>query len=251
MLEKGTESGVARILVVEDDASISDVVCSALSGAGFACTPAYSGTEAKLLIESGEPFDLFVCDLMLPGMPGEDVVALVRSKGTAPILVTSAKAQVVDRVALLRMGADDYLVKPFDLDELVARVEALLRRAGFFPGAPGDAGGASAADAEERPLEHGAWRLFPEARRFEVAGETVALTRTEFDIVASFMRRPRKVFTKRELYRAVWNEDAVVEEKAISTHVSNIRSKLKGSGTEGYIETVWGIGFKLADEPSA
>lgn len=251
MLEKGTESGVARILVVEDDASISDVVCSTLSGAGFACTPAYSGTEAKLLIESGEPFDLFVCDLMLPGMPGEDVVALVRSKGTAPILVTSAKAQVVDRVALLRMGADDYLVKPFDLDELVARVEALLRRAGFFPGVPGDAGGASAADAEERPLEHGAWRLFPEARRFEVAGETVALTRTEFDIVASFMRRPRKVFTKRELYRAVWNEDAVVEEKAISTHVSNIRSKLKGSGTEGYIETVWGIGFKLADEPSA
>lgn len=250
MLEKGTESGVARILVVEDDASISDVVCSTLSGAGFACTPAYSGTEAKLLIESGEPFDLFVCDLMLPGMPGEDVVALVRSKGTAPILVTSAKAQVVDRVALLRMGADDYLVKPFDLDELVARVEALLRRAGSFPSAVCGKERAGAADAE-RPLEYRSWRLFQGERRFEVAGETVALTRTEFDIVAVLMRHPRKVFTKRELYRAVWNEDAIVEEKAISTHISNIRAKLKGTGTEGCIETVWGIGFKLADEPSA
>lgn len=245
-MPEGEAKGKARILVVEDDSSISDVVCSILSGSGFVCTPAYSGTEAKLLIESGEPFDLAICDLMLPGMPGEDVVALIRSRGAAPILVTSAKAQVVDRVALLRMGADDYLVKPFDLDELVARVEALLRRAGSIPGA---AGGADAADAE-KPLGHGAWRLFPEARRFEAAGREIALTRTEFDIVAALMRHPRKVFTKRELYRAVWNEDAVVEEKAISTHVSNIRSKLKGTGTEGYIETVWGIGFKLADEPA-
>lgn len=240
-----SEGTRARILLVEDDASIGDVVRSTLQGEGYACRCAYSGTEAKLLIESGEPFDLAICDLMLPGMPGEDVVALIRSKGAAPILVTSAKAQVVDRVTLLRMGADDYLVKPFDLDELVARMEALLRRAGSFPGAEGDAG-ASDADVE-KPLGHGAWRLFPEARLFEAAGREVALTRTEFDIVAALMRRPRKVFTKRELYRAVWNEDAAVEEKAISTHVSNIRSKLKGTGTEGYIETVWGIGFKLAD----
>lgn len=245
-MPKGETKTKTRILVVEDDSSISDVVCSILSGSGFVCTSAYSGTEAKLLIESGEPFDLVICDLMLPGMSGEEVVALIRSKGTAPILVTSAKAQVVDRVALLRMGADDYLVKPFDLDELVARVEALLRRADSLPSA---AGGADAADAE-KPLEHGAWRLFPEARRFEAAGIEVALTRTEFDIVAALMRHPRKVFTKRELYRAVWNEDAAVEEKAISTHISNIRSKLKGTGTEGYIETVWGIGFKLADEPA-
>ena len=246
---KERESGKARVLVIEDDSSISDVVCSTLSGAGFACTPAYSGTEARLLIEAGEPFDLAICDLMLPGMSGEDVVALIRSKGSTPILVTSAKAQVVDRVALLRGGADDYLVKPFDLDELVARVEALLRRAGSFPGTACGEERAGAVDAE-KPLEHRSWRLFQEERRFEVAGETVALTRTEFDIVASLMRHPRKVFTKRELYRAVWDEDAIVEEKAISTHISNIRAKLKGTGTEGYIETVWGIGFKLA-EPSA
>ncbi|HIT45288.1 MAG TPA: response regulator transcription factor [Candidatus Aphodovivens excrementavium] len=228
-----------RALVVEDDASISDVVCSTLDGAGFLCTPAYSGTEARLLIEQGESFDLVICDLMLPGIPGEELVSLIRAKSAVPILVTSAKAQVVDRVALLRMGADDYLVKPFDLDELVARAEALVRRSGGFAGGEGDADGSS--------LTYGEWILYEDARRFEAAGRLIGLTRTEFDIVASLMRHPRKVFTKRELYRAVWNEDAAVEEKAISTHVSNIRAKLKGTGTDGYIETVWGIGFKLAD----
>lgn len=287
-----TEAG-RRILVVEDDASISDVVCSTLRGEGYSCAAAYSGTEARLLIEGGEAFDLAICDLMLPGMPGEDVVALIRAHGDAPILVISAKAQVIDRVTLLRMGADDYLVKPFDLDELVARVEALLRRAGCGSGrasaargdaaasaagcgsaafaaragAPGDDEGfglAAGADARDglpgepdaelesgfAPLVFGAWRLVEGERRFEAAGEPVRLTRTEFDIVSALMRHPRKVFTKRELYRAVWHEDAAVEEKAINTHVSNIRAKLRPSGTDRYIETVWGIGFKLADNPT-
>lgn len=100
-----------------------------------------------MLIEQGLTFDLAICDLMLPGLPGEEVVALIRSKSTVPILVTSAKAQVVDRVALLRMGADDYLVKPFDLDELSARVEALLRRSAGMA----DTGAMNANDSEEQP----------------------------------------------------------------------------------------------------
>ncbi len=235
----------ARILVVEDDPSISDVVCSALDGAGYRCTPAYSGTEARMALERDSAFDLVICDLMLPGIPGEDVVSLVRERGSAPVLVLSAKAQVADRVALLRRGADDYLVKPFDLDELAARVEALLRRAGSF--GRGSGGSADACSDGAPALSFGAWRLDEAERRFEAAGAPVKLTRTEFDIVCALMRRPRKVFTKRELYRAVWNEDAAVEEKAINTHVSNIRAKLKGTGTDQYIETVWGIGFKLAE----
>ena len=119
------------ILVIEDDAAINDVVCSTLKGEGYECVSAYSGTEARLLLQA-EPstysFDLVICDLMLPGMPGEEVVAFIRAQSNVPILVISAKAEVVDRVSLLRQGVDDYLVKPFDLDELVARVEALLRR---------------------------------------------------------------------------------------------------------------------------
>lgn len=229
-----------RALVVEDDSSISDVVCSTLEGTGMLCTPAYSGTEARMLIERGDTFDLAVCDLMLPGMPGEEIVSLIREESEMPILVTSAKAQVVDRVALLRMGADDYLVKPFDLDELVARVEALLRRSKR----PAD----GISDSEDLPASiYGKWALYEDSRRLEAAGKPIRLTRTEFDIVVALMRHPRKVFTKRELYREVWREDAVVEEKAVNTHISNIRAKLKGTGTESYIETVWGIGFKLAE----
>lgn len=231
-----------KILIVEDDASISDIVCSTLSEEGYECLPAYSGTEARMLIEQGLAFDLAICDLMLPGLPGEEVVALIRSKSTVPILVTSAKAQVVDRVALLRMGADDYLVKPFDLDELSARVEALLRRSATTYGQ-----GNGAFENEEQPCVFGTWRLFENARRLEANGQQIRLTRTEFDIVAALVRHPQKVFTKRELYEAAWHEEALVEEKAINTHISNIRSKLKATGTDSYIETVWGIGFKLAD----
>ena len=168
---------VAKILVIEDDAAISDVVCSALSGVGYECTPAYSGSEARLLLSalkdqeevqadeplkasseqmvesvgavttksldrsSGKlfaqastspfPFDLVICDLMLPGLSGEEIISAIRQTSAVPILVMSAKAEVNDRVTLLRQGVDDYLVKPFDLDELVARVEVLLRRAGL------------------------------------------------------------------------------------------------------------------------
>ena len=130
--------------------------------------------------------------------------------------------------------------------------EALLRRAAPAAACPPDQAAAGASD----PVRSGSvrsfcsWRLDEDERSFLAAGTPVRLTRTEFDIVAALMRHPRKVFTKRELYQAVWHEDAAVEEKAINTHISNIRAKLKGTGTEGYIETVWGIGFKLADEPA-
>ena len=298
------------ILVIEDDAAINDVVCSTLKGEGYECVSAYSGTEARLLLQA-EPstysFDLVICDLMLPGMPGEEVVAFIRAQSNVPILVISAKAEVVDRVSLLRQGVDDYLVKPFDLDELVARVEALLRRSALVNNAAkgtesyaienateGVANHAAsnatksatncadetatsytANNATENTVNHtakdtkkstsintlrnpsenaaesaitfGEWTLNENQRRFEVRGIPIRLTRTEFDIVMALMRHPRKVFTKRELYEAAWREESFVEEKAISTHISNIRTKLKATGTDSYIETVWGIGFKLAD----
>lgn len=310
------------ILVIEDDAAINDVVCSTLKGEGYECVSAYSGTEARLLLQA-EPstysFDLVICDLMLPGMPGEEVVAFIRAQSNVPILVISAKAEVMDRVSLLRQGVDDYLVKPFDLDELVARVEALLRRSALVNDAAKGTGSRAIENAMEGAANHaasnatksatncadetatsytannatentvnhaakdtkkstsintlrnpsenaaksitnnaienaaesaitfGEWTLDENQRRFEVRGIPIRLTRTEFDIVMALMRYPRKVFTKRELYEAAWREESFVEEKAISTHISNIRTKLKATGTDSYIETVWGIGFKLAD----
>lgn len=228
----------ARVLVVEDDLSISDVVSSALAQDGYVCTCAYSGTEARMLFESGSSFDIVLCDLMLPGLSGEELIAHIRERCGVPILVASAKGEASDRVALLRMGADDYVVKPFDLDELLARIEALLRRSAAF----------RQSTSTDRSMSFRKWVVDEESREFTAAGAPVRLTRTEFDIVCALVRHPKKVYTKRELFEIARNEEALSDEKTINTHVSNIRAKLKGTGTEGYIETVWGIGFKLSEE---
>lgn len=228
----------ARVLVVEDDLSISDVVSSALAQDGYVCTCAYSGTEARMLFESGSSFDIVLCDLMLPGLSGEELIARIRERCGVPILVASAKGEASDRVALLRMGADDYVVKPFDLDELLARIEALLRRSAAF----------RQSTSTDRSMSFRKWVVDEESREFTAAGAPVRLTRTEFDIVCALVRHPKKVHTKRELFEIARNEEALSDEKTINTHVSNIRAKLKGTGTEGYIETVWGIGFKLSED---
>lgn len=267
-----------RVLVVEDDAALSDVVCTFLGKAGFSCVPAFSGTEARMLVEAaaaggrgtsadatpgpagtagpgGRGFDLVVCDLMLPGLPGDELVGVVRERlGAVPVIVTSARAAVGDRVALLRCGADDYLVKPFDLEELLARIEVQLRIHGA--GAPaGDA-----ARAAGPALRLGAWELSPETREFHVGGRELRLTRTEFDMLAAMMRQPSRVFTKRDLYLASCHGDALADataagvspadERTVSTHVANLRAKLRPTGTDGCLRTVWGIGFKL-EEPAA
>lgn len=234
----------AHILLVEDDPSLSDVVCTYLGDHGYACTPAFSGSEARLLLADGVEFDLVITDLMLPGLSGEAVVELVRSRGAIPVIVTSARSGVADRVALLRIGADDYLTKPFDLEELLARVEVCLRRSQGTLGVP------SSANPSSRYLRFGLWEANEDTRMFLVDGAPLKLTRTEFDILCAFMRHPRKVFSKRELFEQVWHEDAGVDcadDKTIATHVGNIRAKLRPTGTQEYIQTVWGIGFRLCE----
>ena len=230
----------ARILVIEDDTDINDVVATSLKRAGYACEQAFSGSEARLVLKAGAaageaPFDLVVTDLMLPGASGEDLVREIRARSDAPIIVVSARAEASDKVELLKLGADDYLAKPFDLDELLARIAVQLRHA------------ARGAGRSAGSLRFKDWVLDTEARTLTAKGQPVKLTRLEYDIVETLARRPKKVFTKQELFKAAWNEERFVEEKAVNVHMSNIRGKLKRSGTEGYIETVWGIGFKLAD----
>lgn len=230
----------ARILVIEDDTDINDMLATSLSKAGYTCAQAYSGSEARLLLraaEAGEeaPYDLVITDLMLPGASGEDIVRAIREKSDAPVIVVSARADAADKVELLKLGADDYLAKPFDLDELHARIAVQLRHA------------SRGASRSPSALRYKDWTLDPEARTLVAAGQPVRLTRLEYGIVEALVRRPRKVFTKRELFEAVWQEECFVEDKAVNVHVSNIRGKLKASGTDSYIETVWGIGFKLAE----
>lgn len=231
-------TSAAEVLVVEDDAAINDVVASRLRRDGLAVTSAFSGTEAQMLLEQ-RTFDVVVCDLMLPGAPGEEIVALVRHRhGALPIIVISAKAAPSDKVELLGLGADDYLAKPFDLDELAARVQVQLRH-----GAQRTAAGAT--------LRHGRWELDAQARTLSVDGHAVPLTRTEFNIVEMLAENPRRVFTKQELFERAWGEPYIAQESTVAAHVSNLRAKLKPTGTDAYVQTVWGIGFRLAPDVDA
>ena len=270
MQNTGTQQDI-RVLVVEDDASLSDVVCTFLGKHQMVCTPAFSGSEALLLLDRAENktdratgntvsqrrFDVVICDLMLPGVSGEEVVAAGReSLGNIPVLVTSARSEVDRRIALLRCGADDYLVKPFDLEELLARIEVQLRLRAESPLNNSDKTAASPQhESSEQVLCIGPWKLSPATREFIVNGRSLRLTRTEFDMLAAMMRQPTRVFTKRDLYLAACHDTEIADiaasgvtladEKTVSTHIANLRAKLKDSGTDNMIQTVWGIGFKL------
>lgn len=246
----------ARILIVEDDPDINSIVNVHLTSCGYVCTQAFSGSEAALILNTAtERFDLIVLDLMLPGMSGEEVLDQVRVRTDTPVIVLSARVTAFDKVHLLERGADDYLVKPFDLDELAARVRVQLRKRassesggsetdGVLPDATAEADGC--AIGRPRVLAYRDWLLDEQARTLTVAGAPVHLTRIEFNILRELMAQPAKAFTKRELFKLAWQEEPVIEEKTINVHMSHIRAKLAAHGAADRIETVWGIGFKLA-----
>lgn len=233
---------MARVLVIEDDAAINDVVKTRLSRDGHSVTQAFSGSEARLLLgEKNTGFGVVICDLMLPGATGEELVGLIRARDEAtPVIVISARTTAADKIDLLRLGADDYLTKPFDLDELAARVEVQLRHHGAP--VPGD-----------EALRWQRWTLDPGARTLAVApgedgekGGEVALTKIEFNILEALVRRPNRVFSKAELFELVWGEPFAGDDSTVAVHVSNIRAKLRATSTDEYVKTVWGMGFKLA-----
>lgn len=172
----------------------------------------------------------------------------MRESGSGvPVVVISARGEVDDRVGLLRLGADDYLVKPFDLDELSARIGAQLRGRGYAGGAE-SAGGlrAAASDDGHTVLEIGRWRLDVDAHTFRIDDGPVSLTNIEFAIVELLMSNPDTVFSKRQVYELCWGEPYMVDDNTVTAHISKIRAKLRASGTDGYIRTVWGLGVKLA-----
>lgn len=223
-----------RILLIEDDTDINNAVCEYLTRQGCRCRQAFSGTEG-LLYWRQEGADLLVVDLMLPGLNGQGLLAEVRRTAAVPVIVLSARTAVQDRVELLRLGADDYLTKPFSLEELWLRIGVQLRHAGA----------ARPAGEDTAPtIRYKDWEIDPEKRSLVAAGQPVELTLHEFEIVALLASRPQKVFTRQEIFEQVWNQTYFVEDKTINVHISNIRAKLRPTGTDRYIRTVWGIGFK-------
>lgn len=227
-----------RILVVEDDADINQLIYKVLEKNNYMVTQAFSGTEANLRMEL-EKFDLLILDLMLPGMEGGTLLRKLRNekKSEIPVLVLSARTSLADKVRLLTEGADDYMTKPFEPEELLARVYACLRRFGR----------ASETKQEPEGLTYKNLRLFPESRKVMVKGKEITLTRHEYEILHILLQEPEKVFSRETLYERVWRGGYYGEDNTVNVHVSNLRKKLAGGDPEEeYIKTVWGIGFKMA-----
>lgn len=238
------------ILVVEDDNDINHMLKELFTQHGYETAQAFSGTEALLYMKS-RVIHAVILDLMLPGMTGEEVLKAIKTEyPQVGVIVASARDDVKTRVSLLRAGADDYVIKPFDTEELLARLEAVLRRSGNSEGKQAAGGmiqaGKQLGDNPEKTIEYKDICIWTEDFQVTVSGQEISLTRREYLILELLMSNPGKVFTKSNIYESVWNEEFLGEDNAVNVHISNIRQKLsKVNPEETYIQTVWGIGFKM------
>ena len=215
------------IAVIDDDIHIGNFLEELLQQEGYAVLRAYSGTEALLLLERHWP-DLVLLDLMLPGLSGEEVLAKIQD---VPVMVVSAKVGVENRVSLLLKGAVDYLEKPFDSRELLARIAVHLRE--------------SAAAGLSAPLEAGPLRLDPTSHTVTAAGKPVRLTKTEYAILKLFLQNPGQAIAKSVILDRISADTPDCTKSSLKIHVSNLRKKLRDATGQDHIESVWGIGFKL------
>lgn len=223
-----------KILIVEDEADINGLLVKILKEGDYQTMQAFSGSEAKLLLEKEIP-DLILLDLMLPGISGEELLQDIRENKhyDIPVLVLSAKNSLVDKVSLLKRGADDYITKPFEPEEVLARIQASLRRTGKE-------------NSSEATLTYKKIKLYPQSRKVMAEDRELVLTAHEYDILFLLMKNPEKVYSRESLYEIVWHGGYYGENNTVNVHVSNIRKKLKEQGiAEEYIQTVYGIGFKL------
>ncbi|MDK2586085.1 response regulator transcription factor [Romboutsia sedimentorum] len=224
-----------HILVVEDDVDINNLITKTLKNKGFQITQAFSGSEASLQLSICE-FDIILLDLMLPGITGEELIKQIRAIKEIPIIVISAKTSLQDKIKVLNLGADDYITKPFESEEIIARVNSQLRRYRKF-----DMQLNKNKDYKFKELT-----LDEESRQVKVKNIDLDLTAHEFDILCILLKNPNKVYSREALYESVWKNGYYGEDNSVNVHVSNIRKKIKEiSLDEEYIKTVWGIGFKL------
>lgn len=222
------------ILIVEDDVNISSLLRETLEREGYVCVQAFSGTEARMLL-SENSYAVVLLDLMLPGISGEEVLKEIRQRGKTPVIVLTAKDTIDDKVEFLRSGADDYVTKPFDIKEVAARVEVQIRRMG-----------GETKDKAPKELQYQGLVLDKEGFRVIVEGRELAkITKQEFAILELLLKHPKKVFSKEEIFEYAWDEPYMGETKTLDVHISNIRKKIKEVSEKEYIETVWGIGYRL------
>jgi two-component system response regulator ResD len=223
------------VLVVDDEPTITEVVSRYLQPAGYRARAAGNGALAVQLASEERP-DLVVLDLMLPGMDGLEVMRRLRAAGNGdrlPVILLTAKGEATDRVIGLRLGADDYVVKPFSPAELVARVDAVLRRIDPQP-------------ELEEPIVFGELELDPVARRVTVRGEEAQLTVREYDLLLHFMRHPGQVFSRDQLMDSVWQYSFYSDTSTVTVHMRRLRAKVEQDPSNPrWLQTVWGVGYRF------
>ena len=222
------------ILVCDDDKQIVEAINIYLTGEGFNVIKAYDGYEALELLEKNE-VNLMIVDVMMPGLDGIRTTLKVRETSSIPIIILSAKSEDTDKILGLNIGADDYITKPFNPSELVARVKSQLRRYTQL----------GAMQIKETQIAIRGLVLDTESKSVTVDGEAVRLTPLEYKILELLCRHPGKVFSTEEIYRQVWNDD-IVSDNAIAVHVRHIREKIEINPKEPrYLKVVWGVGYKI------
>ena len=227
-----------RVLIVEDDNDINHLLKDMLMDNRYSVISAYSGTEALIYL-SHEKIDIVLLDLMLPGKSGEEVLKDIRNKYDMPVIIISAKEELGIKPRLLRAGADDFVTKPFDLDEVLARVEVNIRRNKEIQNI----------DKDRNICKYKEITLNSNTREVHVNDSLITLTLREFEILNLLIKYPNKVFSKDNIFKSVWGENYINDDNTITVHISNIRSKISKAGAKNdYIKTIWGIGYKLEVE---
>jgi DNA-binding response OmpR family regulator len=231
-------STTARILLVDDEQPVQKLLSYPLEKDGYEVVPALDG-QAALNEFDRQPFDLVVLDIMLPKVDGLEVCRQLRAKSSVPIIMLTAKAEEIDKVLGLELGADDYITKPFSMREFRSRVRAALRRADMRDQIDGD----------EEPLERGDLRIDLAKRAVTLQGQPVQLTYVEFEILAVLAAHPGRVYTRDMLLDRIWGDSAFRDQRTIDVHIRHLREKLEGDAKiPEYLLTVRGVGYRFKDE---
>ena len=227
---------MSKILIIEDEVAIADLEKDYLELSGFDVEVENDGMTG-LARALAEEFDLFILDLMLPGIDGFEICKQIREKKNTPILMVSAKKEDIDKIRGLGLGADDYVTKPFSPSELVARVKAHLSRYERLIGSN---------TVENDTIEIRGIKIDKTARRVWINGEEKQFTTKEFDLLIFLARHPNHVYTKDELFREIWGMDSVGDIATVTVHIKKIREKIEvDSSNPQYIETIWGVGYRF------
>jgi len=227
-----------KILVAEDDAEINRIICDYLDMQGYETISAANGLDAVRIATEKPDLAMIILDIMLPFQSGDTVLKKIRSFSQVPVIIVSARSTVQSKIDLLRLGADDYLTKPFDLDELLIRIETVLRRVSN-----------SAAASNTSEYTYKKLRINTESKTAYVNNVQLVLTSKEYSILELLLKNQTKLFSKANLFESVWETPYFNDDNIIKVHISNLRSKIKKiDPDEEYIDTIWGMGYKLSPD---